>query len=48
MTVIKSSIKHILRLEKIPIILEKSYEMKPFVVGHHATWKGGPLLLGKD
>ena len=48
MAAIKSSIKDILRPEKIPIILEKLYEMEPFVVGHHLTWKGGRLLLGID
>ena len=29
------SIKDILCLEKIPIVLGKSYEMEAFVMGHH-------------
>ena len=35
MAVIKPSIKDVLFLEKIPIVLEKSYEMEVFVVGRH-------------
>ena len=41
MAAIKPSIKDILYLEKIPIILEKSYEIEAFVMGHHVykqTW----------
>ena len=33
--------KDILCLEKIPIVLEKSYKMEAFVMGHHVyeeTW----------
>ena len=35
MTTIKLSIKDIICLEKIPIVLEKSYEMEAFFLGHH-------------
>ena len=38
---VKPSIKDIFCLEKIPIILEKSYEIEAFVMGHHVykqTW----------
>ena len=38
---VKPSIKDILCLEKIPIILEKSYEIEAFVMGHYVykqTW----------
>ena len=41
MAAIKPSIKDILCLEKIPIVLEKSYEMEDFVMDHHVykeTW----------
>ena len=41
MAAVKPSIKDILCLEKIPIILEKSYEIEAFVMGHHVykqTW----------
>ena len=41
MAAVKPSIKDILCLEKIPIILEKSYEIEAFVMGHHLykqTW----------
>ena len=41
MAAVKPSIKDILCLEKIPIILEKSYEVEAFVMGHHVykqTW----------
>ena len=41
MTVIKPPIKDILCHEKIPIILEKSYEMEAFVMSHQVhkeTW----------
>ena len=39
MTAIKPSIKDILCLEKISVVLEKSYEMEPFAMGHH-VYKG--------
>ena len=35
MAAIRPSIEDILCLEKIPIALEKSYEMEAFVTGHH-------------
>ena len=35
MAAIKSSIKDILCLENIPVVLQKSYEMEAFVMGHH-------------
>ena len=35
MAAIKPSIKEILCLEKIPIVLIKSYEMEAFVMSHH-------------
>ena len=35
MAAIKPSIKETLCLEKLPIVLEKSYEMEAFVMGHH-------------
>ena len=35
MTAIKPSIKDVLCLKKIPTVLEKSYEMEAFVMGHH-------------
>ena len=41
MAAVKPSIKDILCLEKIPIILGKSYEIEAFVMGHHVykqTW----------
>ena len=41
MAAIKPSIKDILCLEMLPIVLEKSYEMEAFVMGHHVykeTW----------
>ena len=41
MAAIKPSMRGILCLEKIPIVLEKSYEMEAFVMGHHVykgTW----------
>ena len=41
MAVVKPSIKDILCLEKIPIILEKSYEIEAFVMGHHVYKQTG-------
>ena len=41
MVAIKPSVKEILCLEKIPVVLEKSYEIEAFVMGHHVykeTW----------
>ena len=41
MAAVKPSIKDVLCLEKIPIILEESYEIEAFVMGHHVykqTW----------
>ena len=41
MAAIKPSIKDIICLEKISFVLEKSYEMEAFVMGHHVykeTW----------
>ena len=35
MPTIKPSIKYIFCLEKLPTVLEKSYEMEAFVTGHH-------------
>ena len=48
MAAVKPSIKDILCLEKIPIILGKSYEIEVFVMGHHVykqTW--APFFRGE-
>ena len=47
MAAIKPSIKDILCLEKITIVLEKSYEMEAFVVGHHVYKETWTSFVGK-
>ena len=47
MAAIKSSIKDILCLEKIPIVLEKSYEMEAFVMGHYVYKETWALFVGE-
>ena len=56
MAAVKPSIKDILSLEKIPIVLEKSFEVEVFVMDHHVyketstpfLRKRRRLLLGKN
>ena len=56
MAAVKPSIKDILSLEKIPIVLEKSFEGEVFVMDHHVyketstpfLRKRRRLLLGKN
>ena len=41
MAAVKPSIQDILSLELIPIVLNKTYEIEAFVMGHHVykqTW----------
>ena len=47
MTAIKPSIKNILCLEKIPVVLEKSYEREAFVMGHRVYKKTWTPLVGE-
>ena len=47
MAAIKSSIKDILCLEKIPIVLKKLYEMEAFVVVQHVYNEAWTPFVGK-
>ena len=47
MAAIKPSIKDVLCLKKIPIVLEKSYEMKAFVMSHHVYQEMWTLFVGE-
>ena len=47
MAAVKSSIKDILCLKKIPITLEKSYEIEAFVMGHHVYKQTWTLFVGE-
>ena len=47
MAAVKPSIKDILCLEKIPIILKKSYEIEAFVMGHHVYKQRWTSFVGE-